>query len=381
MPPAPIAEPSSPLARYRRLSPRSGIFVSPLQLGTMSLGSRWAAVGTTTKEAAFAYLDAFFEAGGNFIDTANFYQDGETEEWIGEWMESRQNRDQIVLATKYSGAWAAGDPSVKQQAGLIGNCTKSMKLSLEASLRKLRTSYVDILYVHWWDWTTTIEDVMDGLHVLITQGKVLHIGASNTPAWLVAKGNQYARDHGRPPFVIYQGEWNVMCRDVERDILPLCRNDGMAFAPWNMFCSGRLRTDAEEAERERAGEHGRVRNAPDWKRTDLERRVSGVLEAIADEVGAGDIRRVLVAYHLQKQPHVFPILGGRKLEQLHSNLAALAVGLSDEHIRRIEEAVPFDVGFPHRYVGDGSQPEPNNASRIWIDQDPMPAAIRPPLRQ
>ncbi|GJE88472.1 hypothetical protein PsYK624_045550 [Phanerochaete sordida] len=374
-PPAP--EPSSPLGRYRRLSPRAGVYVSPIQIGTMSLGSKWGGVGTCTKEEAFQFLDTYFEAGGNFIDTANCYQDGESEQWLGEWMEARGNRDQLVVATKYSGAWEAGNPSVKSQATLLGNGAKSMTLSLDASLCKLRTHYVDILYVHWWDWTSSVEEVMQGLWNLVAQGKVLYLGASNMPAWKVAQANEYARGLGNPQFVIYQGEWSVLNRDVERDILPMCREYGMAFAPWNMLASGRLRTDTEEEARERDGSRGRTtRFNADWRRNALERRVSAVLEEVAREVGVTDIRAVAIAYHLQKQPYVFPLVGGNKPAQLLANVQAATIALTDDLIKRIEAAVPFELGFPHKYIGDGSSANENNRSSIYIDVEPFAAPIR-----
>ncbi|GJE90536.1 NADP-dependent oxidoreductase domain-containing protein [Phanerochaete sordida] len=374
-PPAP--EPATRLGRYRRLAPSAGIYVSPLHIGAMSLGTKWPFVGSTDKVTAFEYLDAYFNAGGNFIDTANNYQGGESEEWVGEWMEARGNRDQLVIATKFSAAWEAGNPKVKSQATLLGNSVKSMTLSLEASLKKLKTTYVDVFYVHWWDWTTSVEELMEGLHNLVRQGKVLYLGASNAPAWKIAQCNQYARDHGKPQFVIYQGEWNVLKRDVERDILPMCREYGMAFTPWNMLRSGRLRTDAEEEEREKAGVQGRRGFNPDWKRNDLERQMASVLERTAAQVGTKDIRAVLIAYHLQKMPYVFPLIGGNKVAQLEANIDALRISLTNEQIKEIESAAPFDVGFPASFIGDGSTPNMNNRSVIYIDVEPLAAAIRP----
>ncbi|PSR73576.1 hypothetical protein PHLCEN_2v10495 [Hermanssonia centrifuga] len=226
---------------------------------------------------------------------------------------------------------------------------KSMKLSLEGSLGKLRTTYVDIFYLHWWDFSTSVEEIMDGLHCLVTQGKALYLRVSNAPAFRVAQCNQYAQDHGKLQFVIYQGEWNVLKRDVEGEILPLCRAEGMAFAPWNMLCVGKLRTDTKE-EREKTGQAGRQGLTSTWKRNEMERKVSGILEKIGKEVGVNDIRAVAIAYHLQKQPHVFPLIGGNKIKYMMSNINALKVTLKQEHIKEIESAAPFDIGFPHNYL-------------------------------
>jgi aryl-alcohol dehydrogenase-like predicted oxidoreductase len=156
---------------------------------------------------------------GNFIDTANNYQDEQSEKWIGEWMAARKNRDQLVIATKYTTehrAWELGKGP--KTVNYNGNSKKSLRLSVAGSLKKLDTDYIDLLYVHWWDWSSSIEEVMDSLHILVEQGKVLYLGISDTPAWIVSAANVYARSHGKTQFSVYQGRWNVMQRDFERDI-------------------------------------------------------------------------------------------------------------------------------------------------------------------
>jgi aryl-alcohol dehydrogenase-like predicted oxidoreductase len=151
----------------------------------------------------------------------------------------------LILVFKYSPNYQDSNDAIRQQIAYAGNNVKSMHISVEASLKKLRTSYIDILYVAWWDWDTSVEEVMNGLHVLVQQGKVLYLvrwlacmpsptfvdmhccqGISDAPAWVVSKANQYARDHGKSPFVIYQGAWNIMLRDLERDIVPMARSEG-----------------------------------------------------------------------------------------------------------------------------------------------------------
>ncbi|EEB96407.1 hypothetical protein MPER_04467 [Moniliophthora perniciosa FA553] len=159
----------------------------------MSIGDKWSDfMGSMDKQSSFELLDAFFDMGGNFIDTANSYRDETSEEFIGEWAEQRGVRDQLFIATKYTSAYKRADSSVKQKVQFVGNNVKSMTRSVEGSLKKLRTTYIDLLYLHWWDYDTTIEEVMDGLHHLVVQGKVLYLVFLNTPAWLVAKANQYA---------------------------------------------------------------------------------------------------------------------------------------------------------------------------------------------
>jgi len=273
-------------------------------------------------------------------------------------METRGNRDQIIMATKYSFNYKLADPSIKQKIHYHGNSVKSMRLSLDASLKKLRTSYIDIFYVHVWDYQTSIEEVMNNLHSFVVSGKVLYLGISDTPAWLVAQANQYARDHGKTPFAIYQGCWNVLDRAFERDIIPMARENGMALAPWNVLCGGKLRSDAEEERREKSGEQGRdlKLNNHGWKRTEEEKKMSNALEKVAKEVGVESITAVAIAYLMHKAPYVFPIVGGRKVEQLTQNIEALKVALTPAQIEYLESVKPFDPGFPHTIAGDGSKP-------------------------
>ncbi|KAG6376912.1 NADP-dependent oxidoreductase domain-containing protein [Boletus reticuloceps] len=270
-----------------------------------------------------------------------------------------------------------GKAGVQQKALYTGNSVKSMHVSVEASLKKLRTSYIDILYVHWWDWETSVEEVMNGLHTLVQQGKVLYLGISDTPAWLVSQANQYARDHGKTPFVIYQGMWNVMDRSFERDIIPMCKAHGMAIAPWGVLAGGKLRTDEEEERRAQSGEKGRVMMDPEWKRNDNERAMSAALEKVAKEVGAKHITAVAIAYVMQKTPYVFPIIGGRKVEHLQANLEALEIILAPKHIQYIESVIPFDPAFPTTMIGDGSGYNFLMNSAAYFEKQPSVRAILP----
>ncbi|KAL5520506.1 hypothetical protein ACEPAG_9730 [Sanghuangporus baumii] len=353
-PPPPT--PATPLGLYRVLSPLAGIRVSPLQLGAMSIGDQWEKIGmgAMNKESSFKLLDAFYEAGGNFIDTANNYQDETSEMFIGEWMEERGIRDQMVIATKYTTNYKHGANDTPIKVNYTGNNAKSLMVSVEASLKKLRTTYIDILYVHWWDWQTPIEEIMDNLHHLVAARKVLYLGISDTPAWAVSYANAYAKAHGKTPFVIYQGAWNVMERSFEREIIPMARTLGLALAPWNVLAGGRLRTDAEEERRLASGDRGRVIFGEEWKRTENERKISAALEKVAKEVGTEHITAVAIAYVMQKTPYVFPVIGGRKVEQLMANIEALKISLSDEQIQYLESILPFDPGFPTNFTGDGT---------------------------
>ncbi|KAJ7443187.1 NADP-dependent oxidoreductase domain-containing protein [Mycena galericulata] len=375
----PAPTPPTKLGVYRTLSPLAGIHVSPLQLGAMSIGDKWEplGMGSMNKESSFKLLDAYFDNGGNFIDTANSYQDESSESFIGEWAEQRGIRDQLVIATKYTSNFKSRNPSVSKKVTYVGNNAKSMHISVEASLKKLRTTYIDILYVHWWDWDTGIEEVMNGFHNLVVQGKVLYLGVSDTPAWVVSQANQYARDHGKSPFVIYQGAWNVMERSFEREIIPMARAHGLALAPWNVLARGKLRTDAEEEQRRTTGEKGRTLTNPDWERNENEKKMSHALEKVANEVGTKSITAVAIAYVMQKVPYCFPIIGGRKIEHLLSNIEALDISLSAEQIEFLENVFPFDAGFPNVMIGDGSKHSALIASAAAFEKQPALQAIRP----
>ncbi|KAH7911712.1 NADP-dependent oxidoreductase domain-containing protein [Hygrophoropsis aurantiaca] len=380
---APPPPPPTKLGRYRVLSPLAGVHVSPLALGAMSIGDKWHefGMGAMDKASSVQLLDAFYEAGGNFIDTANNYQDESSEEIIGEWAEKRGIRDQLVIATKYTTNFKRGNKDIKQQVNYVGNNIKSMHISVEASLKKLRTGYIDILYMHWWDYDTSVEEVMNGLHVLVQQGKVLYLGVSDTPAWVVSKANQYARDHGKTPFVIYQGEWNVMQRSFEREIIPMARSEGLALAPWNVLAAGKFRTDAEEERRRKTGEKGRMMMGRSWERGEDEKTISRALEEVAKEVGAQNITAVAIAYLMQKTPYVFPIIGGRKVEYLHQNIEALDITLSAAQVEYLESVLPFDPGFPTTMIGNGSKPNPLMASAAHFDKQPRVQAIHPSQEQ
>ncbi|CAK5268232.1 unnamed protein product [Mycena citricolor] len=375
----PPPQPATKLGVYRSLSAHAGVHVSPLQLGGMSIGDKWEklGMGSMDKESSFKLLDAYFDAGGNFIDTANNYQDETSEMFIGEWAEKRDIRDQLVIATKYTYGFKLRQEKYAQKVNYLGNNIKSMNISVDASLKKLRTNYIDILYVHWWDWDTSIEEVMDGLHNLVVQGKVLYLGVSDTPAWVVAQANQHAREQGKSQFVIYQGAWNVMARSFEREIIPMARSYGMALAPWNVLAGGKLRTDAEEEARRASGEKGRMLFGSNWERNEDEKKMSVALEKVAGEVGAKHITSVAIAYLMQKVPYVFPIIGGRKVEHLMANIEALDLVLTEEQIAYLESILPFDPGFPSAMIGNGLKHSYLMTYVAHFDKLPTPQAIRP----
>ncbi|CCM03835.1 uncharacterized protein FIBRA_05984 [Fibroporia radiculosa] len=376
----PAPPPPTRLGRYRQLAPRAAVHVSPLCLGAMSIGDKWAqyGFGTMDKASSFKLLDAFFDAGGNFIDTASNYQEGSSEEFIGEWAEQRDIRDQLVICTKYTNNFRRGDPTLKQAATHMGNNVKSMRISVDASLRKLRTTYIDVLYVHYWDLHTSMEEIMDGLHNLVVAGKVLYLGVSDTPAWLVTKANEYAKAHGKTPFVVYQAPYSVLQRDIERDVLPMCHHEGMALTLWNVLAGGHIRSDEDEERRRATGEGGRT-YVGDWQRTPNEKKVCDALAVVAQRVGAQHITAVAIAYTMHKAPYVFPIIGGRKVEHLQANIEALSLRLSTEDITYLEGILPFDKGFPSNLLGEyGTYPFLLTMNATFDIQPLLPSIVPAP---
>lgn len=229
----------------------------------------------------------------------------------------------------------------------------------------MQTHYIDLLYVHWWDYNTSIPELMQNLNDLVASGKVLYLGISDTPAWVVSKCNEYARCHGLRQFVVYQGLWNAAIRDFERDIIPMCRDEGMGLVPWGAIGQGKFQTEEAYKEREKnnPGRQGKA-NA-------TEKAVAKILESVAQEKKTA-LTSVALAYILQKAPYVFPLVGCRTLEHLKGNVDALNVALSEQDIGKIEDGYKVDPGFPHTFLsGSYFEPEgkptvPDGPKDVWL---------------
>ncbi|KAH7070461.1 NADP-dependent oxidoreductase domain-containing protein [Paraphoma chrysanthemicola] len=341
-------KPVSLLGRHRLLSRTAAVRVSPLALGSLTFGTAWKETfGECSKETSFSIMDYFYEQGGNWIDTANNYQSGESEEWIGEWMEARGVRDEIVLATKFTAMQITenekkGGTAIK--SNYAGNSAKSIHVSIERSLKRLKTDYIDIYYLHLWDATTSIPELMHALNDLCMSRKVLYLGISDTPAWIVVKANCYARQHGLRQFSVYQGRWSAADRSFEREIIPMALDEGMALVPWGAIGGGNFKTKAQREANE-GGRNTKVGGVGN------EAKVSDVLEKIAiSKSPETPITSVALAYVMHKTPYVFPVVGGRKIEHLKANIEALGLRLTPEEIREIDNAYGFDIGFPYSFL-------------------------------
>src|SRR6201996_3913185 len=291
-----------------KLLGRSGLKVSELCLGTMGFGteSGWGA----DKQTSFEIMDAFAKAGGNFLDTANIYKLGTSEKIIGEYI-SNHDRDYFVLATKYTLKDNATNPNAS------GNNRKNMMRSVEESLKRLKTDFIDILYLHIWDDITPIDEVLRGLDDLIRQGKVNYAAISDTPAWVVAKGNTLAELMGWSQFVALQVEYSLIQRTPERELIPMAKHFGMTVTPWAPLGGGVL------SGKYLRGEQGRIKPESN-RRNERNENITKAVVAIADELGVSP-SHVALQWTMSQDFSSIPIVGATKVSQLEENIKAVGL--------------------------------------------------------
>lgn len=325
--------------RYK-LFGKSGLRVSEMALGTMTFGGDWG--WGASKEESKKIFDRFAEAGGNFIDTANRYTEGTSERFVGEFVAA--DRDYFVVATKYTLFMRRDDPNAS------GNHRKNMVRALEASLKRLNTDYVDIYWVHAWDFMTPVEEVMRALDDMIRAGKVLYIGISDTPAWIVSRANTMAEHRGWTPFTGLQTQYSLVERTSERDLLPMTQHMDMAITAWGALGSGVL-TGKYNRSQDENGEKGRVEQwgGPSQHQLDIATRVIEVAEAI----GASP-SQVALSWVRQQGRNIIPLIGARKLSQINDNLGSLNVTLEAEHLDTLNQISHVDRGFPHDFLASES---------------------------
>jgi aryl-alcohol dehydrogenase-like predicted oxidoreductase len=321
--------------KYKLLG-NSGLRVSEAALGAMTFGDDWG-WGAAKDEARKVY-DAFREAGGNFIDTANVYTNGTSQSFLGEFMQG--HRQSVVLATKYTNAAPGTDPNV------AGNHRKSMVQAVEASLKRLKTDYIDLYWVHIWDQITPVEEVMRGLDDLVRQGKVLYVGISDAPAWWIAQANTLAHLRGWSPFIGLQIEYSLIERTVERELIPMAKALNLGLTAWSPLSRGVL---TGKYHGQGSSEPGRMSSdmmkeyMPEQQRAD---RVVAAVKTVSDEIGRS-MAQVALAWLRYRAVPVIPIIGARKLSQLKDNLASFDLTLSADHLKTLEEASRIELGFPY----------------------------------
>ncbi|WP_448530300.1 aldo/keto reductase [Raineya sp.] len=317
-----------------KLLGKSGLRVSELCLGTMTFGTEWG-TGADWAESKRIF-DAYVEKGGNFIDTANRYTEGTSEKWIGEFIASQ--RDYFVLATKYTLYDDRKNPNAS------GNHRKNLKRSVEQSLRRLNTDYIDLLWLHVWDFTTSIEEVMQSLNDLVRSGKVLYIGISDSPAWVVSSANTMAELRGWESFIGLQIEYSLIQRTPERDLIPMAKHFGLAVLAWSPLGAGVL-----------TGKYNQGVPA-DVRLTENSRKLIPQNIKIAQKVS--EIAQMLgytptqVALNWLRSQHqqFFPIIGARKLSQIEDSLGCLRFQLPSEMLKELSEMSAVEMGFPHDFI-------------------------------
>ena len=332
------------LTDYRTLG-RSGLVVSPLALGTMTFGpGGWGADEATSR----GIFDAYRAAGGNFIDTADIYTGGRSEEFVGRFIADSGVRDEIVLATKFAFNGSTS-PLAATQAGrgnpnAGGAGAKNIHRALDASLRRLRTDHVDLYWMHIWDGVTPVEEIVQTLGDLVRAGKIRYYGLSDMPAWLAMKAATIAAERRVPGPIALQLEYSLVARDVEGEHFPAAREGGMGVMPWSPLAGGFL---SGKYQRGNTGDTGRLSGANpfgDSKFVDRNWAILDVLKAVAAELDRSPAQ-VALAWTLARPGVASTLIGASKLSQLESNMAAAEIRLSAEVMRRLDEATAPVPGF------------------------------------
>jgi aryl-alcohol dehydrogenase-like predicted oxidoreductase len=327
-----------------RLLGHSGLRVSEICLGTMTFGEEfgWGA----SRDDSRKLYEIFREAGGNFIDTANIYTNGTSESLLGEFMHG--HRESIVLATKYTNALSGTDPNV------AGNHRKSMMQAVESSLRRLKTDYIDLYWMHIWDRITPVDEVMRAFDDLVRQGKVLYIGVSDAAAWWISRANTIAELRGWTSFVGLQIEYSLLERTPERELLPMAQALGITVTAWSPLASGLLTGKYRISESGVQSEDGKSRmDNPELQQFMQNRerttRVIAVLKEVAAKAELSPAEVALAWLRHRGQP-IIPIVGARKIEQLQANLRIVDIRLPEAEVQRLDEASKIELGFPHDFL-------------------------------
>lgn len=322
---------------------RSGLRVSPLSLGTMTFGTEWG-FGSEEKVSK-EFFDRYLDAGGNFIDTADGYTNGHSEEMIGKFVADAKLRDRLVIATKFTFNGQPGNPN----AG--GNGRKNTYRALEGSLRRLKTDYVDLYYLHAWDLVTPVEEVISTLNDLVREGKIRHYGLSDTPAWYVARAYTLAEKEGKERPLVLQLEYSLIERNIEREHIPVAQELGLGVCPWSPLGGGLL---SGKYKREGSGGTGEGRLAAgnplfnrfsdrNWRITEEFVEISKIMRKSPAQVALNWVAT---------QPGITStIIGATKLSQLEDNLAAIDFTIPADLRKRLDDVSAIDIVHPYNFFG------------------------------
>ena len=348
---------------------RSGLRVSRLALGTMTFGDNWG--WGAAEDTARGMFDRYLEAGGNFIDTADLYTDGASEELLGKFVEVGGTRDRVVLATKFTYNAQSGNPN----AG--GNGRKNIMRAVEASLRRLRTDYIDLYILHTWDRVTPAEEVVRTLDDLVRAGKIRYAGLSDVPAWYASRAQTYAEAHALSPLVNLQLEYSLIERHIEHEFVPMAIELGMGITAWSPLGMGLLSGKYKPSEAGGTGDGrlAKIAGAPGFDRfTERNWGIVAALEEVSRAMGR-PMAQVALNW-VATQPGVASmIIGATKLAQLDDNLAALSFDIPAELRKRLDDVSALDPTFPYWFFGDVQQ------SRIHggVAVGSKPASYAPPV--
>ncbi len=332
------------LADFRTLG-RSGLVVSPLTLGTMTFGpGGWGADEATSR----AIFDAYRGAGGNCVDTADIYSGGESEKLVGKFIAESSARDEIVLATKFAFNGSANPLAAKQVGGGNPNAggagAKNIHRALNASLKRLSTDYIDLYWMHIWDGVTPIEEIIQTLGDLVRAGKIRYFGLSDMPAWLAMKAATIAAERRVPGPIAMQLEYSLVARDVESEHFPVAREGGMGVMPWSPLAGGFL---SGKYQRGNTADTGRLSGANPFgnsKFVDRNWDVLEVLKLVSAELDR-PMAQVALAWTLKRSGVASTLIGASKVSQIESNIAATEIRLSDDQMKRLDEASAPSPGF------------------------------------
>ncbi|MCH7965082.1 MAG: aldo/keto reductase [Bacteroidetes bacterium] len=316
-----------------KLFGKSGLRVSELALGTMTFGEEWG--WGVNKEESKKVFYMYANAGGNFIDTANRYTEGTSEEYVGEFIKA--DRDHFVVATKYTLFTKRDDPNFS------GNHRKNMMQALDASLKRLNTDFIDLYWLHAWDFTTPEDEILRALDDMVRAGKILYIGISDTPAWIVSRMNAIAELRGWTQFVGLQIKYSLLERTVERELLPMAHKLDMAVTPWAVLGGGILSGKYNKNK----DEEGRAKIYKSINDDNL--RIAGEVIKIANDIGKTP-SQVALNWVRQQPGVIIPIIGAKTEKQLKDNLECLNFTLSEKHMTQLSETSKIDMGFPHDFL-------------------------------
>ncbi len=358
---------------------RSGLRVSPLCLGTMTFGTEWG-WGAEEKTAREVF-DRYVEASGNFVDTADLYTGGHSEELLGKFISERGLRDRVVLATKFTFNGDAGNPN----AG--GNGRKNIYRALEGSLRRLQTDYIDLYWLHAWDTVTPVEEVISTLNDLVRAGKIRHYGFSDTPAWYVARAQTLAEKEGKERLVALQLEYSLVERHIEREHIPAAQELGLGITPWSPLAGGFLSGKYRRHENTGVGE-GRleiIKDNPAFYQ--FNERNWGILDellTVADEISKSPAQVAL--NWVATQPGITStIIGATKMAQLDDNLKSIEFEIPSDLRKRLDDLSALEPAHPYKIfnpemqgmISGGTRVKPWSAARVYSLPSQQPLSVKP----